>query len=218
MKQMRFGTLSIYGEDGIISKKLEVAKFPRENDITTYGDRNSEKFRIVNILKDSNWFTYSVCVANLSKVGEYVHLDMLNDTYYFQEEEGCFIQKKYNKLIQKELETPWTFKSSPIVENEDGTYTLLDEVSFTSKEPSSLNDAIRWLFENRPDCYMGCSISKCLPGGDFCINSVPEYYLREYGCKTIKETLMCIAEDKGYNPKMVELCYPSLDEEEIDKD
>lgn len=213
MKQMRFGTLCIYGENGRTSKKLEVARFPRENDITTYGDRNCEKFRIVNVLKDCN---HSIWVTN-SKVGEYIHLDITNDTYYFQEEDSTFIQDKYNEMIKKELETPWTFKSSPIAENEDGTYTVLDDIEFTSNEPKSLNDAIRWLFENRPDCYMGCSISKRFPGGDFCINAIPEYYLREYGCKTIKETLMCIAEDKGYNAKMVELCYPSLEDVDIDK-
>lgn len=198
--EIKFGHLSVFGENGRTSLKVDVAKIPmKDGEFDEYIDI----FRIIKVKMDKRG-----CFSKELRIGDYLKLCPRTETYLFQEEEGSLVQKKYNDLKQKEIDTPWNFKASPIVDNEDGTYTLLDEVTFSSKEPSSLNDAIKWLFENRPDCYMGCCISKDIPGSDFCINAIPDYYLKVYGCDTIKETLISIGQTKGYNIEMVEMMYP----------
>ena len=52
-------------------------------------------------------------------------------------------------------------------------YDVVDEKEWDITDAKSTQDCEKWLLENHPDYYMGCSIQQRCPSGDFLIMPAP---------------------------------------------
>lgn len=191
---LTFGTLSIYGDeyrgtDGLLDLEVEVARLPKTEDC----EEGQWNYRVIRVLQDTKQFYHKDILP-----GHYLSTDQ-NTIFLFHEEKYETLSIAYESLLQQERNIPWEFHGNPTILDKDGhLISSKESITLYNRQIKTLDDAIRWAFETRPDCFLGSSISKKFPGGSFCIHSVPSYYEQLYHTNDLETILMQIANEQGY--------------------
>lgn len=191
---LTFGTLSIYGDEyrGTPNKldlEVEVARLPKMKDC----EEEQCDYRVIRVLQNTKRFYHQDILP-----GYYLSPNR-NTIFLFRKEKCETLSNDYELLLQQERNTPWTFHGNPTILDKDGhLISSKESITFYNKRPETLDEATKWAFETRPDCFLGSSISKEFPGGDFCINAVPSYYEQLYHTNDLETILMHIANEQGY--------------------
>lgn len=141
-------------------------------------------------------------VQNMKEPGSYINLSSTAKEYSFAESPISIFEISKAKRAEEEINN--AKKNAPFVvlgcryakANDD--YIKVEKKEFSC--PSQIKDseeASKWMLENNPEYYLGCTIRQDTPCGSVTMIASPSYFEQEFGLNGVEEILEYLGNKHG---------------------